>query len=96
MWIASEADTHAVRDDEPDQKGYLVSDLKHMTGLGNTALSKYRKSAGVIAPARGQKNHRFTASEARRILSKIVEQATERNCKDRCMAALNGLPKITS
>lgn len=65
--------------------------LRKMTGLQKTALGKYRKAAGVDAPGRGQRNHRYTLDEARKILAKVEEDSTEDRIKQKCRAALDDL-----
>jgi hypothetical protein len=76
--------------------GYLVSDLRTMTGLRNTALNRYAKEAGVETPRRGKKDFRYSVEAVRKILARIAEGATEQRLKERCNEALQALPKITS
>jgi hypothetical protein len=80
--------------DEKHAEGYTVAALREMTGLGNTALNKYAKMAGVATPSRGQKNFRYSLADARAVLEAIIAEATEQSVLKRCRAALAILPKI--
>jgi len=80
---------------EAPAKTYTVAALREMTGLSNTTLNQYAKQAKVTTPRRGQRNFRYSAADARAILSHIIEQTSEDALRARCQAALADPKEIT-
>lgn len=70
---------------------YTKGDVRRMTGLGDTALTKYTRDAGVDVPKRGTKNHRYSTDEVRRILIAVRDGAQDSVTKDKCVDALKKL-----
>jgi hypothetical protein len=73
---------------------YTVAALREMTGLGNTSLRQYAKSAGIKTPRRGQRNFRYSSADACLILRTIIDTASETAVRRRCQAALKALAEI--
>lgn len=72
-----------------------VATLLEWTTLSHTALNKYAQLAGVQTPRRGQRNFRYTWSDARKILETVIANANDRRIRDKCRAALGNPPEIT-
>jgi hypothetical protein len=72
-----------------------VATLLEWTNLSHTALNKYAQLAGVQTPGRGQRNFRYTWTDARRILETVIANASDRRIRDKCRAALGNPPEIT-
>ena len=85
--------------DRPQSKnagtsGFTVAALRDMTGLGNSALSRYAKIAKVTTPRRGERNFRYALADVRAILETIIAITAEDQLRARCKSALRNLPEI--
>ncbi len=70
---------------------FTKADLRGKTGLGNSAITKYTKSAGVETPPKGAKTHRYTSEETRKILIAIRDGTQDASVERRCKEALSEL-----
>ena len=70
---------------------YTKADLRAKTGLGDTSITKYTKTAGVEIPLRGGKSHRYTSEETRKILIAIRAGTQDARIERRCNEALSEL-----
>lgn len=75
---------------------YLVARVQGMTKLGRTRFNEYVRQAGVTLPNRGEKDHRYSDDEIRRILGTIIDKCGDDTVVESCKAALENLGKITS
>ena len=74
--------------------GYTVAALRDMTGLENTALNRYAKTANVKTPRRGGRNFKYALADVRAILDTIIAGTAEDRVRDKCKSALRNLPEI--
>lgn len=84
-----------VKPDKAVMRTYTVAELRNLTGLANTALNRYAKTAKVKTPQRGQRNFRYTAADVQTILETIIARKAEERLREKCIAALQDLPEIT-
>jgi hypothetical protein len=77
------------------RQDYSVATVREMIGASDSTLNTYAKMAGVSTPSRGKKNHRYTISEVRSILQKIIHEASNRSLLSRCKQALSEIEKET-
>ena len=73
---------------------FLLSELREITRLKNTALSKYTGLAKVPKTTRGGRNRQFTTTEVRSILNAIVKHSSIKYHKQRAEHALKGIAEV--
>ncbi|HPM22942.1 MAG TPA: hypothetical protein PLP66_03495 [Phycisphaerae bacterium] len=78
----------------PSAPTYTVAALRDMTGLGNSALNRYAKTANVTTPSRGERDFKYTLADVRAILQTIIASTAEDTLRNRCKSALRNLPEI--
>ncbi|MBK9128120.1 MAG: hypothetical protein IPM13_10005 [Phycisphaerales bacterium] len=78
-------------DEAGEAASFTVAALREISGLSSDTLRKYARAAGVDVPARGKRNHAYTAAEARAILARIAADAGEARTRERCARALGRL-----
>lgn len=74
-----------------DAKRYSKADLREMTALSDTSLTKYTKAAGVNVPPKGTKNHRYTVDEVHRILTAVCDETQDQSVKAKSKAELEAM-----
>jgi hypothetical protein len=90
--IAEHEQPASVVESNAEHPGFLKSELKDMTGLGNTALTNHAKDAGVTTGGRGKKDYRYPTTDVRKILTTVMDKALEENIRQKAAEALKSLP----
>jgi hypothetical protein len=100
-WAGRAEELHAATENrrsligsQPSPQKFFVAELCKMTGLGNSTLNHYAKSAGIKTPKRGGCNHRYTLSETCRILEWIISENGSDEIRDQCRTKLAELRQI--
>jgi hypothetical protein len=75
---------------EPDRE-YSKKNLRTMTRLSDSAITKFTRIAGVSVPAPGVKNHRYTVEETCKILAAIRDGTQSSSAKRKCEKALSDI-----
>lgn len=78
----------------PNAPTYTVAALRDLTGLENSALNRYAKTANVTTPRRGERDFKYALADVRAILETIIASTAEDKLRDRCKSALRNLPEI--
>ncbi len=73
------------------EANYSPSDLLKRLSITDTTLARYADAAGVKRPGRGKRNHRYSATDARRIAEAILKANAEQVTKAKAQELLNQL-----
>jgi len=81
---------------DEEQGRWLAGELRDLANLTATPFRNYVRKAGFDTPGQGKKNHRYTDTQARKILECVRNNCSEKRIKSRCSEALKEHFKTTS
>ena len=88
---APPAGNGAAKPSADDGQTYAVADVLNMLRVSGDTLHRYANAANVATPARGKKNHRYSASDVRSICKAVLASNANATTKTHCRKALDAI-----